>query len=659
MEKSRFQQQLQAYDQWKANIIRTVEQYGPWLEEHGMDTPEAESRIRETLAALRSDRLTIAFVAEFSRGKTELINAIFFADYGRRLLPSTAGRTTMCPTELFWDQERNEAYVRLLPIETRLQDATLSELKEDAKQWVHYPLDMESADQIESTLREVVQTKRVSLEEAGHLGLYSEELHPQTDIPPTHIDIPKWRHALISFPHTLLKEGLTILDTPGLNALGSEPELTLSMLPSAQAVLFVLGADTGVTRSDLEMWQHHIKGFKSNRQRGLMVVLNKIDTLWDELKDEQSISAAIDKQSASTAKILGIPDTAIFPVSAQKGLLAKIRDDQALLERSALPGLEEYLSKDVLNAKQQIVLDTVGAEVGQMIDNTRNVVSGRLSSVKKQLDELNDLSGKSDDVIDHLMEKTRNEQAQYMRNVSSFQAARKEINVHAEALRGALDLDNLDQLIADSRRSMAGSWTTHGLKNAMKQLFEEIRANMQKVVTQSGKTRKLIRSIYRKFQNEHGFSVIQPKMFSIMKYRVELELLHQEAEVFRKSPMMALTEQHFVIRKFFIAMVSRAREIFVQARKEIENWLRRALEPLVMQIKDHKEMMEKRLANLQKIGRSRGTLQTRIRELQNQYNEYARQLTALRNMYNTISNSQPLQAAEPPKPRLVSSQAGA
>jgi hypothetical protein len=29
---------------------------------------------------VRDDRLSVAFVAEFSRGKSELINAIFFAD---------------------------------------------------------------------------------------------------------------------------------------------------------------------------------------------------------------------------------------------------------------------------------------------------------------------------------------------------------------------------------------------------------------------------------------------------------------------------------------------------------------------------------------------------------------------------------------------------
>ena len=40
MEKIRFQQQLQAYDQWKANVINTIEDYAPWLEENNMSTPD-------------------------------------------------------------------------------------------------------------------------------------------------------------------------------------------------------------------------------------------------------------------------------------------------------------------------------------------------------------------------------------------------------------------------------------------------------------------------------------------------------------------------------------------------------------------------------------------------------------------------------------------
>lgn len=654
MDKIRFQQQLQAYDQWKNDVINTIEEYGPWLEENSMSTPDMQQNIAHTLKTLKGDKLTIAFVAEFSRGKTELINAIFFADFGRRLLPSDAGRTTMCPTEIFYDEERQESYVRLLPIETRLQDVTLGQLRDDSKQWVHYPLETESVEQMEAALSEVIQTKTVPLEEAKHLGLYSPDLHPHRQQAPETIEIPKWRHALISFPHHLLKQGLTILDTPGLNALGTEPELTLNMLPAAQAVLFVLGADTGVTRSDMEIWQHHIKGFQSGRQRGLMVVLNKIDTLWDDLRDTSDISDVIQNQLSTTAEMLGIEEHAVFPISAQKGLLAKVKNDQELLDKSGLIDLESYLGQDVLNIKQQIILDTVGSDVGQMLDNSRSVLSGKLTNTKRQLEELEQLSGKSDDVINNLMEKTRSEQSQYMRDVESFQLSRRELKKQAEQLQEILNLKALDKTIERSRREMINTWTTGGIKSSMKHLFEEIRQSMQGVVNQSEQTRKLIRSIYRKFQNEHGFAVVQPKMFSIVKYRVELELLHQEAEVFRNSPVTMMMEQNFVVKRFFSALVKRARGIFHRANAEIESWLVATLEPLVLQIRDHKEMMEKRLGNLQKIGQSRSTLQYRILELQEQYTEVARQLTGLRNMANRLTNNQPLTSVDRPKPKLVS-----
>jgi len=72
----------------------------------------------EAITAVKEDRLTIAIVGEYSRGKTELINALFFGDLGRRLLPSTPGRTTMCPVEIGYDARRMPS-LRLLPIETR------------------------------------------------------------------------------------------------------------------------------------------------------------------------------------------------------------------------------------------------------------------------------------------------------------------------------------------------------------------------------------------------------------------------------------------------------------------------------------------------------------------------------------------------------------
>ena len=107
-----------------------MEEIQNWLEENDLFTEDAWNTFARCFDKLESDRITIAFIGEFSRGKTELINSLFFSDNGRRLLPSDAGRTTMCPTEILYDNEQDEAYIRLLPIETRLREKSLTELRE-------------------------------------------------------------------------------------------------------------------------------------------------------------------------------------------------------------------------------------------------------------------------------------------------------------------------------------------------------------------------------------------------------------------------------------------------------------------------------------------------------------------------------------------------
>ncbi len=653
MDDSNLKNQVKAYGKWKDELIRTLHEYQDWLISNEMADRDSDQIIKESVSALNSDKLTIAFVAEFSRGKTELINAIFFAQYGRRLLPSTAGRTTMCPTEMFYDSETDKAYVRLLPIESRLQDTSLKDLKAESGQWVNYPLDLDSPEQIEDTLREVVKTRRVSLREAVRLGLYDPDLHPHLNNPPAFVEIPRWRHAMISFPHPLFKEGLTILDTPGLNALGSEPELTLNMLPACQAVLFILAADTGVTKTDLEMWQNHIKGFQNSRKRGLMVVLNKIDSLWDDLSDAEKIERIITGQCRSTARILGVDEKAIFPTSAHKGLLAKIRQDNELLAKSNLRSLEDHLSNKILTSRHEIVQETIISDVSDMIETTYGMVSSKRAGINAQLDELRQISGKSQDVIEAMMEKTRQEQALYMKNINSFQASRKVLKDHAMVLRKALDMDRLEKKIKKTRDSMAGNWTTLGLKTNMYQLFEEIRTEMKVVSKESEQIRKLIRSIYKRFQTEHGFTATQPKMFSLVRHLTDLELLTQEAEIFRNSPMTAMTEKHFVVKRFFVAMVSKARDIFFQARQEINAWIKICLEPLVYEIHNHHDNIEQHLQDLKKISNSRETLNERIQELEQQYKDISEDLTALRNMHNKLVNLHTWDDIERPKPHLV------
>ena len=162
MAKEEFSAQLEQYHRWKTEIIKNIETYRKWVEDNEMSSPEEDLRMYETIDALKKDEITIAVAAEFSRGKSELINAIFFADYERRLLPSSAGRTTMCPTELYFDREAEAPYIRLLPIETRLEDMSISEYKQHPDHWINIELDIESVDNLVEAFKEIGKTKAVS-----------------------------------------------------------------------------------------------------------------------------------------------------------------------------------------------------------------------------------------------------------------------------------------------------------------------------------------------------------------------------------------------------------------------------------------------------------------------------------------------------------------
>ena len=633
---------LSAYKRWCEGLADTIREYQHWMEQTGLADGAEDLRVYELMDMLRSDKLTVALVAEFSRGKTELINAIFFADYKQRLLPSEAGRTTMCPTELLYD-DRLEPCIRLLPIETRDSSTTIVEYKRTPVQWTTLPLDLESPKQMAETLREIIKTKPVPIREAQKLGLY----HPTPEIPAQAnglIDIPVWRHAVINYPNPLLKQGLVILDTPGLNALGTEPELTMGMLPKAQAVLFLLAADTGVTKSDMEVWQRHVCTARGAGQNGCIAVLNKIDTLWDELRDDAAVSASIARQAEDTARALGIDRRQVFPVSAQKGLLGKIKADHALLEKSGLLALEIKLSEDIIPSRQRYVRERVAREIGNIVEATEATVVARLTATENQIAELKTLGGKNLDMIQAMVQRMREERDAYDKKLESFQATRAVLSEQLRILLETLSLTAFDALIARTRQDMKESWTTHGLKVGMASFFDGASEIMEKVSKQAHQIKGLIEAVYGKFHSEHGLPKIKPAGFSLLSYRSRLQKLHDEAEAFRNSAVLLLTEEHFVISKFFITLVSRAREIYTDCNAEANVWSKAILTPILNQLREHKQMLDKRLDNLKKIQNNLDTLGNRIADLEATRDQLHKQQGAVRVMLDRIH--QPLPALD-------------
>ena len=611
-------QHFEAYSAWRKGLFSAVGDFRAWLQSQELADIQVDQRLDQVLSTLRDDRLYVAFVAEFSRGKSELINAIFFAAFGQRVLPSSAGRTTMCPTELMYDKG-SEPCIRLLPIETRSSGTSLSELRGFAEEWTTIPLNIDSPDDVAKALQHIAEIKNVTKEAAQSMGLHIAEQETQNGMHLTEdgmVEVPKWRHAIINFPHPLLEQGLVILDTPGLNALGTEPELTLSLLPSAHAVLFILAADAGVTKSDIQVWHDFICNPKHGASKGRLAVLNKIDGLWDELKNAGEVQREIDRQVQDTARHLNIDPHNVYPVSAQKALLGKIKGDKKILERSRILELEDALGKEMIPHKREIVRDNISGDMGDIIKAMRLLIMQRLKGVYEHIDELGSLNGKNIDVIDHMMNKVKVDKEHFEKSLMRFQATRSIFSQQTNVLYSHLNLKNLDKLIAETKKDMEVSLTTAGLKTCMTNFFKQSQSTMDEVAKQAQEIKELMEGVYKKFQEEHGLSNVKPKAFSVMKYARELKRLEEKHMQMLSGMSLVMTEQKTVIRKFFDSAVGKVRAIYAMSNRDADNWLKTIMSPMESQVREHQIQLRRRLESIKRIHKASDTLEDRMKELE-------------------------------------------
>lgn len=591
------------YAAWRKRLSDALWRYGTWLARERRVGDLLVERIDTLRARLADERLRLALVGEFSRGKSELINALFFGDCGRRIVPSSAGRTTMCPTEFLHDEHRPPC-IRLLPIETRADDVPLVDLRQRDDAWTVIEFDPDEPDTIASALSCVAQTRRMSAEEARRLGLDDIEGEDA-------VEVSRWRHAIVSFPHPLLQQGLSIIDTPGLNAVGVEPELTYHLLPSAHALLFVLAADTGVTRSDLAAWEEH-----AGSAQARFVVLNKIDGLWDELVPDFDTDREISRQALHVAQALGVDAACVFPVSAQKGMVAKVRGDATLLARSRMPALEQALVSQLLPRRRELLGVQARRDFDVVDHEARRLLQARRAALSAQLDELAALRGRNRAMVEQMAARVR---ADRERSVLALQRLKALRAVHARLSRsmaGTLGLDALKAHGRAARESTRSSAFSSGLRGAMERLLVAVRGDFASVAAQAAEMSALMSTMYGTFDREHGLSLGEPLPLSLARHLAELDAI--EALYRRRfGPFSLLVhDREALTRKFVESVASRLRDVYEAAHRELEAWMRALMAPPEGQLREQQAQLKQRLDSVRRAFEAGDSLEGRIAELQ-------------------------------------------
>jgi len=601
-------QDLQQYGAWRAGVAASLEGYGAALREAGLIDAAGEQVLARALGRLRDDRLSVAFVAEFSRGKTELINALFFADYGQRILPSSAGRTTMCPTELLWDAQLAPC-IRLLPIETRAGQVSLGDYRDDPGAWTVLPLNLDDPDALHETLRQVSQTRHVATNEAERYGLFDPQdpdLAAGLGVDGT-IEIPRWRHAIINLPHPLLKQGLVILDTPGLNAIGTEPELTLNLIPNAHAVLFVLAADTGVTRSDIEVWRTHI-----GAGPGRLAVLNKIDAMWDELKSPVAVHAEIARQQHDVARLLGLDAGQVYPVSAHKALVGRIGGDMDLFERSRLGALESALFHQLIPARRAINTRQLRADLEILAAGQQVLVATRLRELVEQLQELRSLRGKNQGMIAHMVRRVEAEKKEFDAGLFKLQGTRAVFTRLSTELYTLVGMDGLQDRTETVRAAMSAARFATGMRAPVRNYFAGARAGLLDACAKVDEIKSMMDAMHRRFAAEHGLSLALPQALSLTRHVDEVDAIETLFERQFGTATLLMTSRATLLERFFDSIASRVRRLYRAANADVEAWLKVANAPLETQIRQHRDNLRQRQATVQRIHDASDSLEQKI-----------------------------------------------
>jgi hypothetical protein len=615
-----FNEQFDQHGAWRREFALRLKLLSEWLKDHDLLNAAVEERLLRLETQVRSDKVMVAFVAEFSRGKSELINAIFFAGYGRRIMPASAGRTTMCPTELGYDAEVPPC-LRLLPIETRLKPQALMEWRAVPEKWTRVDLDVNDPVQLAKALEKVAEVRHVTQDEARALGFWHDDApqdNPRTDADGK-VEVPRWRHALINIAHPLLKQGLVILDTPGLNAIGAEPELTVSLIPQAHAVVFILAADTGVTKSDLAIWREHLVT-DGNDNDARLVVLNKIDTLWDALSTPAQIQAQIDRQRASSAEILGLPVAQVIPVSAQKGLVAKVTADDALLQASCLPALEKALAQGVMGQRQKILRSAVAAGIVELRAEAGRVIHIRRRDLAEQMIELRGLRGKNTSVIKHMRSRIEQEHSEFNTSGAKIQAVR---SIHLKLLREVFNLlgtPTLKAELAELTNMLKQPGIKLGVKKAYGETFGRLRESLEKARKTSAEIQSMLAGSFKQLNSEFGFSLQAPKEPEMSRFLADLEQIERShLQYLGVTNILKLAQPDFSDR-LVRALATRLRVVYETALGEVELWNKSAASQLDAQLKERRKNFGRRIEAIERIQQAATGLDERIDEIERHEN---------------------------------------
>jgi hypothetical protein len=303
-------------------------------------------------------------------------------------------------------------------------------------------------------------------------------------------------------------------------------------------------------------------------------------------------------------------------VSAQKALVAKVNRDDALLEKSRLPALEAALSGRLIPAKRELVGGATQADVKSLVAGVRGILEARMAGVNEQIGELSTLRGKNQDVVEHMLDRVREEKERFDRGLARYTALRNVYTQQTNALFDLVGLESLRGTAARTRERMQRSQFTRGVREAMGDFFAHMRRDFDEAGRKSVEIHDMMRAMYQRFATEHGIEPFVPPPFSVLKYQKEIDRLERAYNTHLNTLWNMVSKAKFpLMKRFFETVASRAKHAYVVANRDVEAWLKAVMSPLETQVREHQLQLRRRLESIKRIHVAGDELEERLDEL--------------------------------------------
>jgi small GTP-binding protein len=209
-------------------------------------------------------------------------------------------------------------------------------------------------------------------------------------------NIKNVREICIYYPSDYLKNGVILIDTPGVGSVYQHnTDVAYEFLPNVDAALFLVTVDPPISSNEFEF----LKDVRGHAVK-IFFLLNKVDYVSDE-----DLNEALEFTKKIIEKELGY-EIDIYPISAKLALEGKMYGDRSKLEESGLPDFEMVLENFLIEEKGTILLLS-GAKKGlQLINEMAFNLELELKALQTPVKELL----KKVEILQEKIDKVRQEQ---------------------------------------------------------------------------------------------------------------------------------------------------------------------------------------------------------------------------------------------------------